>query len=78
MKPASPVDLLPEVFPPGAELYDVEGIPVSIGAGVPPGLSLAWDVPSLRRFDPESARRNGAPVSEERFRQLVTSLHREP
>lgn len=53
---------LPE-FGPKVELFDVEGIPVSLGnvPGVPIS-AAAWDVDPPRPFDPESARRNGAPL----------------
>ena len=54
------------------ELFDVEGIPVSLG-NVPgvPLFSAAWDEDPPRKFSPESARRNGAPVSESRFKALI-------
>lgn len=50
-------------FGPKAELFDVEGIPVSLNPdapGVP--FSVAWDTDPPRVFDPASARRNGAPL----------------
>ena len=50
-------------FGPKAELFDVEGIPVSLNPdapGVP--FSMAWDTDPPRVFDPASARRNGAPL----------------
>ncbi len=59
-------------FPTNVELFDVEGIPVSLGNV--PGIGLycaAWDTDPPRVFDPGSARRNGAPVSEAQFRALV-------
>ena len=69
---------LPE-FGPRAELFDVEGIPVSLfpdAPGVPS--SMAWDSDPPRRFDPGSARRNGAPVSIAEFGALVASFHAAP
>lgn len=50
-------------FGPKAELFDVEGVPVSLNPdapGVP--FSMAWDTDPPRVFDPASARRNGAPL----------------
>ena len=61
-------------FPPDVELFDVEGIPVSLGNV--PGLAIssaAWDTDPPRVFDPGSARRNGAPVSEAKFLVLIAS-----
>lgn len=55
-----------------AEFFDVEGIPVSLGASTAGLYSAAWDVIPPRLFDPESARRNGAPVSETEFIQLLS------
>ena len=55
-----------------AEFFDVEGIPVSVG--FVPGAnksSAAWDTDPPRSFDPGSAMRNGAPISEVRFWRLV-------
>ena len=54
------------------ELFDVEGIPVSLG-NVPGDVPFcaAWDTDPPRKFSPESARRNGAPVSESRFKELI-------
>jgi|GEM_PF-689791 len=58
-------------FPPSVEFFDVEGIPVTLGNV--PGVKFscaAWDKAEPRVFDPVSARRNGAPISEQRFREL--------
>ena len=60
-------------FPEYAKFFDVEGIPVSIGAGDAVPYCAAWDVSPPRPFDPDSARRNGAPVSEDRFKRLIVS-----
>lgn len=56
------------------ELFDVEGIPVSLGNM--PGAVLscsAWDTVPPRKFDPDSARRNGAPLSEDEFMSMLSS-----
>lgn len=56
------------------ELFDVEGIPVSLGniaEGVPS--CAAWDTFPPRVFNPDSAWRNGAPVSVDEFMALLTS-----
>lgn len=61
-------------FDPATQFLDVEGIPVTIGAGdgATPGIyCAAWDTTPPRRFDPESARRNGAPITREQFLALV-------
>lgn len=55
------------------ELFDVEGIPVSLGNV--PGVEIscaAWDRVPPRVFDPVSARRNGAPVSMNEFLALLS------
>jgi hypothetical protein len=67
---------VPEMFPAGVTLLDVEGVPVSLGnvPGVEPS-SAAWDRDPPRVFDPGSAMRNGAPVSVEEFRALVEAGH---
>jgi len=65
-------------FGPRAELFDVEGIPVSLfpdAPGVP--YSMAWDTDPPRSFDPNSASRNGAPVELTEFTALVASIHAE-
>ena len=61
-------------FSKDALLFDVEGIPVSIRAGDNLPYCLAWDVSPPRPFDPDSARRNGAPVSEDSFERLIASV----
>ena len=63
---------LPVNPPASVELFDVEGIPVSLG-NVPgsPFWNTAWDKSEPRTFDPNSARRNGAPISWDEFRELV-------
>ncbi len=56
-----------------AEFFDVEGIPVSLGNV--PGVAMscaAWDTVPPRVFDPDSARRNGAPVSMSEFLALLS------
>ena len=56
-----------------AEFFDVEGIPVSLGNVPGVGLGIAaWDVTPPRTFDPESARRNGTPISEADFIQMLS------
>lgn len=63
------------VIPPTVELFDVEGIPVSLGNMPWAKFSCAaWDKSPPRAFDPESARRNGVPCSPERFKLLVRKL----
>lgn len=55
------------------ELFDVEGIPVSLGNV--PGVeisSAAWDTVPPRVFDPVSARRNGTPISMSAFLALLS------
>lgn len=61
-------------FSPATIFYDVEGIPVTLGAGqqATPGLlCAAWDTTPPRAFDPASARRNGAEISADRFRAMA-------
>lgn len=58
------------------EFFDVEGIPVTIGAGeeaTPSMYCAAWDVSPPRAFNGASARQNGAPISREAFEQLLTN-----
>jgi len=58
--------------PTQVSFFDVEGIPVTIGQY--PGATVyctAWDNREPRPFPPDSARRNGAPISEEKFKTLV-------
>ena len=65
-------------FPKETEFFDVEGIPVSIGAGGSVPYCAAWDVSPPRPFDPDSARRNGAPISEARFTRLIVLARSTP
>lgn len=51
-----------ESFDPGVLLWDVDGIPVSDGAGVGPSALVAWDVPGGRPFPEESLRASGVRV----------------
>ncbi len=67
------LEVLDMKFSKDAEFFDVEGIPVSIGAGDSGPYCAAWDVSPPRPFDPDSARRNGAPVSGDIFERLITS-----
>lgn len=55
------------------QFFDVEGIPVTIGAGdASPGIyCAAWDVKPPRKFNPESARENGAPIDQAAFEAMV-------
>jgi hypothetical protein len=56
--------------------FNVDGIPVSLGNcdsdEVP--ACAAWDVSPPRRFDADSARRYGAPISLRRFQAMVTDV----
>ena len=65
------------VIPKGVELFDVDGIPVTIG-NVPgsPFSATAWDTPSPREFDPDSALHSGVSVSEAEFRDVVARATR--
>lgn len=54
-----------------AEFFDVEGIPVSLGEPSAGLYSAAWDVVPPRDFNPESARRNGAPIPADEFARMV-------
>lgn len=55
------------------ELFDVEGIPVSLGnMPGPVPYCAAWDVVPPRVFDPASARRNGSPVPMSEFLALLS------
>ncbi len=55
---------VPTTYPPGVKLFDVEGVPVSVGKipGVE-GLNLAWDFPEPRLFPMDSVLRNGTRLS---------------
>jgi hypothetical protein len=57
-------------FDDGTQFFDVEGIPVTIGAGplaAPSMYCTAWDQAPPRRFDPG----NGAPISREVFLRVA-------
>jgi hypothetical protein len=64
---------VPTTFPPGVKLFDVEGVPVTVGKipGVE-GLNVAWDFPEPRLFPMDSVLRNGTRLSVEAFRSLVS------
>lgn len=65
---------IPHAFPPDVRLYDVEGVPVTIGNV--PGIELycaAWDTDPPRSFPLDSAHRNGTPISNEEFWETVRS-----
>lgn len=70
--------MLPESFPPAASFFDVEGIPVSLNAGVPGLLCAAWDSEVPRSFPVDSMRRNGSPIPEAIFRRLVADCRDSP
>lgn len=55
-------------FEPGTQFFDVEGLPVTVSEE---GACRAWDYPEPRKFPLSSVYRNGMPISEEKFRQLV-------
>ena len=62
------------IFPRHVQLFDVDGIPVSLGRM--PGLrigSAAWDTDPPREFDASSARSNGKIITPAAFLDLVTS-----
>ena len=62
------------IFPRHVQLFDVDGIPVSLGRM--PGLrigSAAWDTDPPREFDASSARSNGKIITPAAFLNLVTS-----
>ena len=64
-------------FSPDTLFFDVEGIPVTVMAGpkATPGMAAAaWDVKPPRRFDPDSARRNGAPIDRAAFLSLLRKV----
>lgn len=68
-----PDENLPTVKNRAIEFFDVEGVPVSLGNVPGVGLSCAaWDVAPPRVFDPDSARRNGAPVSMSEFLPMLS------
>ena len=53
------------------DFLDVEGVPVSIGMGVPPSFVPAWGTLPPRPFDHRSARRNGSAISDEEFWRMA-------
>lgn len=57
-----------------AEFFNVEGIPVTIGSYKGAPYCARWDEPVPRVFNPDSARRNGTPMLEEPFLDLVEKL----
>lgn len=63
---------LPDKFASDTEFFDVEGMPVTVGAGLPPAYGIAWESPP-RPFPADSAHRNGAPISEAEFRAIVAA-----
>lgn len=63
-------------FAKNTRFLDVEGIPVTVGAGpaaTPNIYCAAWDEKPPRRFPYESAVRNGAVVSQKEFEDLVAA-----
>jgi hypothetical protein len=69
--------VVPLLIAKGVELFDVGGIPVTLGT-MPgsPFSATAWDTPSPREFDPDWARRHGVSVSEAEFRDVVARATR--
>lgn len=55
--------------------FNVEGIPVTIGIIKGHPYCARWDFPETRWFDPDSARRNGKPLSESEFKTLLAESH---
>ena len=64
------------VFYARSQFFNVDGVPVSLGNcdsdEVP--ACAAWDVSPPRRFDAESARRQGEQISLRRFHSMVTDV----
>jgi hypothetical protein len=60
-----------------ASFLDVEGVPVSFDEPLSGIACAAWDVSPPRPFNPDSALRNGAPVSPEEFVLLVEDARAE-
>jgi hypothetical protein len=61
-------------FAPDTQFFDYEGFPVTIGAGpdaTPSMYCAAWDVAPPRHFDPDSCRRNAAPITREAFLRML-------
>lgn len=54
-----------------AEFFDVEGLPVSIGAGHGLPYCACWDTYPPRPFDAASARRSGSPIALNAFEELI-------
>lgn len=61
----------------GAEFFDLEGVPVSIGAGNGSPFCATWDTDPPLAFDPVVARCTGIPLSSTAFEQLVAKLRAE-
>jgi hypothetical protein len=59
---------------PDATFFDVEGIPVSFNEPLSGMLCAAWDTVPPRKFSFESAERNGAPITPEKFVALVSTF----
>jgi hypothetical protein len=55
-------------LPIGTNFFDVDGVPVSVS---PDGETLAWDVPTSRRFQARSAHRDGSRISEIEFFAMI-------
>ena len=53
--------------------YDVEGIPVTMGAGESIPFCAAWDKAEPRQFDINSAVRNGYQITQEAFEAMIDS-----
>jgi len=61
---------------PNCKYFDVEGVPVTLGLveGFETLYCAAWDQAKPRPFPADSARRNGAPISQEDFLALRKRL----
>lgn len=60
-------------FAPDTQFFDVEGIPVTVNAGpdATPGMAAAaWDTSPPRKFNADSAWRNGARITRDEFLAL--------
>lgn len=53
--------------------YDVEGIPVTMGAGENIPFCAAWDKAEPRPFDIDSAVRNGYQITQEDFAEMISA-----
>lgn len=60
---------LPAKFPPGTDFADVEGVPATFNEAT--GVCKAWDAAEPRWFSVSSFLRNGAPLSEREFRDMI-------